>query len=100
MSWSIEVTGTKEGVTKKVTEQLDQIAKNFGEKEEAKDVLAAKERILSLIGVLDLSSDGYTDWNCVKVNANGSHAVGSKGLNNASMQISVQRMSIALDPTA
>lgn len=98
MSWSIEVTGTKAGAAKKVSEGLDKIAANYKGQEEAKDVLAAKERILSLIAAADLTSDGYADWNVVIVKAGGSHSVSAKGIMNASMQLSVVRSSVALDP--
>lgn len=96
MSWSIEVTGTKAGVAKKVAEQLDKIALAYEGKEEAKDVLAAKERLLSLVEAMDLGSDGYTEWNAVIVKANGSHSTMGKGLGSASMQLSVIRTSLAL----
>jgi hypothetical protein len=49
MRWRIDVTGTKSGVAKQVTEQLDQIAAGFEGKEVVKDVIVAKERILALV---------------------------------------------------
>lgn len=53
MRWRIDVTGTKSGVAKQVTEQLDQIATNrdaaIEGKDLVKDVLAAKERILAIV---------------------------------------------------
>ena len=98
MSWSIDITGTKAGASKKVAEQLDKQAASCGDKEEAKDVLFAKERILSLIEAMQLASDGYVDWNVVIVKANGLHSSGATGLMSATMQISVARSNVALDP--
>lgn len=100
MSWSIEVTGTRAGVIKKVTEQLDKTAAQYGGTEEGKDVLVAKEKILSLVGALDLTPDSYYENNGVVVKANGSHSVGTKGLVGANMAISVLRTSLTLDPTS
>ena len=97
MSWSIEVTGTKAAAAKRVAEQLDKVAATYDGKEEAKDVLVVKERILGLVEALDLTSDGYTDWNAVRVNANGSQSTNGKGVVSASFQVTVSRMSIALD---
>ncbi len=101
MSWGIDVTGTKAGALKKVAEQLDRIAATYEGKEEGKDVLAAKERIVSLVEALALGPDQYgTDWNAVNVKAGGSHSTtsGDKPLLSATMQITVSRTSLALDP--
>lgn len=97
MSWSIEVTGTKAGVVKKVTEQLDKSAASYAGKAEREDVLTAKTTILFLVEKLDLSTDGYWDWNGVVVKANGTHSTNDKGVVAASMQISVARTVLALD---
>lgn len=97
MSWSIEYTGSKEGVKAKVVEQLDKVAASYDGKAEAKDVLAAKERIVALVDALDLGTDAYgTVWNAVKVSANGSHSWTEKGVTSANFQVSVVRMSLAL----
>jgi hypothetical protein len=96
MSWSIEVTGSKEGASKRVTETLDKCAESYAGKPEADDVIAARVRILALIEATDLSSDGHTLWNAVIVKANGSHSSNGKGLTNASFQLSVTRTALAL----
>jgi hypothetical protein len=98
MSWGIEITGSKAGVAKKVVEQLDKIATTYQGKEEGKDVLAAKERILATIEALELGVDKHGfDWNAVIVKASGSHSVSDKGIWSATMTISVTRSSLALD---
>jgi hypothetical protein len=100
MSWSIDVTGTKSAVVKKVTEQLDKIAASYEGKEEAKDVLAAKERILALVGAVDLepAEEGKPPSpNAIQVKANGSHALTAKGIDGARMSINVTRTHLAID---
>lgn len=96
MSWGIEHTGTKDAVIAAVTTDLDRTAKSYEGKEEAKDVLSAKERIVSLINALDLSKDTYTDWNGVTVKANGSHSTSGAGVSSASFNVSVVRTSLKL----
>lgn len=96
MSWSIEITGTKEGVAKKAAEQLDKIAASYAGKEEGKDVLAVKERVLALVAACDLVSDSYTTWNAVNVKANGSHSQTPTGILGGSFQVAVTRASLAL----
>jgi hypothetical protein len=100
MSWSIDVTGTKSAVVKKVTEQLDKIAANYEGKEEAKDVLAAKERILALVAAVDLepAEEGKPPSpNAIQVKASGSHALTAKGIDGARMSINVTRAHLAID---
>jgi hypothetical protein len=96
VSWSIEFTGSKSGVSAAVTEALDKVAASYEGKEEAKDVLACKDRILSLIAATQLSKDGYTDWNPVIVKASGSHTTFTDGIGAASFQVSVTRTSLKL----
>jgi hypothetical protein len=97
MSWSIEVSGNKAGVAKKAAEQLDKIATSYEGKEEAKDVAAAKERILSTLEALELGPDPYgNEWNGVTVKASGSHSTGAKGVWSSSMQIAISRTSLAI----
>jgi hypothetical protein len=97
MSWGIEITGTKEGAAKKVAESFDKMAANYAGKEEGKDIIAAKDRILALIDACDLTTDPYgMGWNAVNVKASGSHGWTDKGLTTASMQINVTRVVLAL----
>ena len=100
MSWAIDVTGTKSAVVKKVTEELDKIAAQYEGKEEAKDVLAAKERILALVAAIDLETPqvgAAAPPNAIQVKANGSHALTAKGLDGARMSINVTRTHLAID---
>jgi hypothetical protein len=96
MSWGIEITGSKEGVVQAVAEQLNKISENYTGKEEARDVLTARDRIVSLVAALDLSKDSYADWNGVIVKASGSHSTNDKGVMSANMSISVTRTSLKL----
>src|SRR5579859_1067045 len=98
MSWGIEVTGTKDAVKAKVVEYLDKSAASYKDSspQECADILAAKERILSLVDALDLSADQYTNWNGVIVKGGGSHSSTSGKVLSASFQVSVQRTSLAL----
>jgi hypothetical protein len=96
VSWGIEFTGSKSGVSTAVTESLDKVAASYKGKEEAKDVLACKERILALVEATQLSKDGYTDWNAVIVKANGSHSTYPDGIGSANFQVSVVRTSLKL----
>jgi hypothetical protein len=96
VSWSIEFTGSKSGVSAAVTEALDKVAASYDGKEEAKDVLACKERILALVEAMQLSKDGYTFWNAVVVKASGSHTTNVDGVSSANFQVSVTRASLKL----
>lgn len=91
MSWSIEVVGTKAGVAKHVAESLDKTAKMYEGKEEAKDVHAAKERILAAVEAMDLEGQGYA----VKVSASGSQSWTGKGAVYAVMRIEISRVVLA-----
>lgn len=99
MSWSIEVTGTKAGVAKYVSEELDKAAASYAGKPEADDVVAAKGRILALVEACDLTETGPYAPNAVQVKASGSHGWTPKGISNASLQMSVVRWRLALDPS-
>lgn len=96
MSWGIDINGTKEGSAKFAAAELDRIAAGYAGKEEEKDILAVKERVLSLIAAMDLTKDSYIDWNAVTVKASGSHSVNPNGLVNASFTVQVTRTSIKL----
>lgn len=96
MSWVIDMTGTKSAVAIKVTEQLDRIAKNYDGKEEAKDVILAKIRILALVAAVDLPEKS-PEWNAVKVTGSGSHKLTAGGIAEAHMTISVKRTLIDID---
>jgi uncharacterized tellurite resistance protein B-like protein len=96
MSWVIDMTGTKSSVANKVTEQLDRIAKNYDGKQEAKDVLLAKERILALVAALDLPEKS-TEWNAVRVTGSGSHTLTANGIADAHVTFSVKRTRIDID---
>ncbi|HTQ47263.1 MAG TPA: hypothetical protein VMI75_31120 [Polyangiaceae bacterium] len=98
MSWGIEITGTKAGVAKYVAEELDKIAASYAGKPEADDVAACKGRILALVEASDLTETGTYAPNAVQVKANGSHGTTTKGISNASFQVSVVRWRLALDP--
>lgn len=97
MSWGIEITGSKEGVKKQLAAQLDKIAAGYEGKEEAKDILVAKERLSSLVDACDCTPDAYFAWNGVVVKASGSHSINDKGVVNASMNLSVTRTNLALE---
>lgn len=98
MSWSIEVTGTKEAVKAKVVAYMDQTAKGYEGKAEADDVIACKARLLALIDACDLSEENGLGSGCnaVTVKANGSHYTTSKGIGNASFSVNVVRVALAL----
>lgn len=98
MSWSVEITGTREGVAKRFTEQMDRVSAQYPGKEEAADIVACKLRGLLLIGACDLGQDVYGNpWNAVHVKANGSHGcTGSGGLTNAGFSLFVERVVLAL----
>lgn len=97
MSWGIDYTGTKDAVIAAVNEDLERIAKGYAGKEEAKDVLAVRDRIVSLVNALELGKDGYgTLWNGAKVSANGSHSVTINGLTSASFSVAVSRVLLKL----
>lgn len=99
MSWSINVTGTKSVVAKQVTEQLDRVAASYEGKEEGKDILAVKERILSIVGAMDLHIEGATKAQiergegeyAVIVRANGSHAWDASGIHGANFAMAIGR---------
>jgi hypothetical protein len=96
MSWSISFTGTRDGATKATAEQFDKLAASYEGKEEGKDILAIKERIVSLIAATDLSVDGSVDWNAVTVTASGSHSWNAKGIQSANFSLQVTRVSLKL----
>jgi hypothetical protein len=100
MSWSFEHTGTKEAVKAATAKTLDKIAANYGGEggsEEAKDILSAKARILSIVDALQMGSDGYAEWNGAKVSGSGSHSTSGSGVTSASCTYSVQRVALVLD---
>jgi hypothetical protein len=92
MSWGIEVTGTPSEVVAKVNAYLDAVVASYEGKEEAKDVVAVKERIESLISAMNFNSFD----NGVSVKANGSHSTDAGKINSANLSCSVQRTSLAL----
>lgn len=92
MSWSFEFIGQTAPVKAKVISECDKIALAYDGKEEAKDVLAVKDRISSIIDVLDI--DTYN--NAVSVKANGSQGISSKGVMNASVTFTVIRIHLEL----
>ena len=87
MSWSVSIVGTKAAVAKKAAEAFDAAAKNYEGKEEAKDVLAAKER--ALVALAEAPANG---GNGVSVEANGSRSTGY-----VSMNVLVKGVYLALD---
>lgn len=95
MSWSIDVAGTKNGVVKNVTEQLDKAAASYDGKEEAKDVVAVKERILSIVEAVDVRDEGAGEY-AVYVKANGSHAWNANGILSAHFVVTIGRTTLAL----
>ncbi len=152
MSWSINVTGTKSAVAKKVTELVEKVAASpqvieqnltaakaklsstqseatadpkasadqkkavaalkltvadlstrlIEAKEDASDVLVAKERILALVSSLVLEPDASDEpntpaWNAVEVKAAGSRDLSEKGIVGARMAFSVVRTRLAID---
>lgn len=105
MSWVIDITGSKSGVANKVTEQLDRIAKTYEGKEEANDIVMAKERILALVSAIELPEKS-TEWNAVKVTASGSHKLTTPrlvdgkmiyGIDSAHVTFSVKRTHVDID---
>ena len=93
MSWGYEKTGTPDAVIKDASAYLDKVAEGYKGKAEADDVIACKARIIALVGACDFS-DGTA--NAVLVKANGSHSTSTKGIFNASFQVNVQRVALAL----
>lgn len=69
MSWSIDVVGTKSDVVKKVTEQLDKVAASYEGKEEGKDIVAVKERILSIVEAMEVDESAGDDEKAVPTKA-------------------------------
>lgn len=93
MSWSVNRIGSKEKVREAVVVELDRAAASYAGKEEEKDVLTAKERILSAIEELDMSPDPYVagSTSAVQVSANGSRSGYS-----ATISIHVQRVALLI----
>lgn len=89
MSWSVAANGEKEEVRKMISNQFDVSINTYKGTEEEQDVIAAKERVLSLI-------DAMVPDKPVKVLAYGSHSTvwsdptTKKGLLEASMSIHVK----------
>jgi hypothetical protein len=97
MSWSIEITGSKEGVVQAVAEQLGHMAANYEGSEEARDIVLAKDRILALIGALELGKDSYgVEWNGIRVVAKGSQLRSGSGIVSANFDVLVVRTNLAL----
>lgn len=97
MSWSIEVTGSKDGVKAHVEAVLTKIAANYEGKPEADDVRAVKDRILALVDACALGKDAYgTEWNAIKVSASGSHSWTNEGVASATLNLTLCRMCLAL----
>lgn len=92
MSWGFEFTGTQTAVKAAVAVECDKVAANYAGKEEGKDVLAVKDRLLSLIGAM--AFDEYS--NSVLVKASGSHSSTSDGILGASFTVSIQRVALKL----
>jgi hypothetical protein len=93
MSWSFDITGTREAVKAAVTTQLDKTAAAYAGKPEGDDVLAVKGRVLALVDALKL--DEY--WNGVSAKGNGSHSItGENQIVSASCGFSVMRVPLAL----
>jgi hypothetical protein len=81
MSWSLSESGSKDNVREACTIAFDLSAKQYAGKEEEKDVLAVKERVLSAIDALDVAPDGYAEKGySVKVNAYGSRGASATTL--------------------
>lgn len=94
MSWSFEITGTKEAVKSAVTAQLDKTAAAYAGKPEGDDVLAVKGRVLALVDALKL--DEY--WNGVSAKGNGSHSsTGENQIVSGAANFSVARVPLALE---
>lgn len=91
MSWSIDVVGTKSAVVQKVTEQLDKIAANYKGKEEGKDVVAVKERILSIVEAMEVSDE--PEELAVYVKAYGSHSLVDNKIVVANLDMRIGRTS-------
>lgn len=99
MSWAIDVVGTKSDVVQKVTEQLDKVAASYEGKEEGKDVVAVKARILSIVEAMDMRGDEDTSDKseegeekfAIYVKANGSHAWNGRGIVVANLEMRVGR---------
>lgn len=112
MSWSIDVVGTKSDVVKKVTEQLDKVAASYEGKEEGKDVVAVKERILSIVEAMEVDESAGDDEKAaptkadekapkptkarreelaIYVKANGSHAVSENKIVVANLTMRIGR---------
>jgi len=92
MSWSIDITGTKDAVLKKATMELEKIRQNYEGTQEGLDVQAVSERLTGLIGALKM--DDY--FNAVRVAASGSHYTLDGRVGNAKFELEVQRIALAL----
>jgi hypothetical protein len=93
MSWSVSYIGTKDKVRAACEASLDTTAKSYEGKEEQKDVLAAKERILAAIDGLNVDEPSATGTTTgIKVDANGSRTDGMY----CSIQITVTRVWLLL----
>jgi hypothetical protein len=108
MSWSIDVVGTKKDVMQKVTEQLDKVAASYDGKEEGKDVVAVKDRILSIVEAMDGDEEKAaptkaekaaptkaTEEFAIYVKANGSHAWSGDKIVVANLEMRIGRTSLA-----
>jgi hypothetical protein len=99
MSWSIEITGTKDAVKAKLIERLDKNAASYAGKPEGDDIAMCKARALALIDAIEF--DDYA--NAVLVKANGSHSTTSSkadptkvAVMSANFSLQVQRVALAL----
>lgn len=93
MSWGIDHTGTREGVTKSIGLEMDRIAASYADQQEGQDITMIKGRILELVRALDLTGD-YV--NGVNVKANGSHSIDRNGLGSADFTVRVSRVHLKL----
>ena len=96
MSWSIEVTGTKEAVKRKACDELAKIGASYAGKPEGDDIATVSARIVALVDALELTAT-YTG---VSVKASGSHnAYASGGVTSvvsAQFSLAVNRVPLAL----
>lgn len=87
MSWSVNTGGmTREDAKRTLAQHYDSSAALYAGKEEQKDVLAVKDRVLSLIDALDLA-----DGDAISVTSYGSHTWSEKGVLSATFAVTVAR---------
>jgi hypothetical protein len=92
MSWSVLKMGTREKVRLAVEADFDKHARSYEGTEEERDLIAAKERVLSAIDATSVAGDSYSpDGYGVSVDCSGTRSV-----YNVNIRLDVKRIALAI----